>query len=265
MVNSNRKKIVLTIGGHDPSGGAGIQADVERITAAGCHAVSVISALTLQDSRKVADINVQNADNFSEQLQLILDDMPVAACKVGLLGSADLVNVVCDELSSKSIPLVLDPIIQSGSGSVLSDEMTCSSLLQNLMPMSTVVTPNSDEARQLSGEADLQLAAEKLLDAGANSVLITGTHEQTENVVNTLYLKSEFHEYVWPRLPHIYHGSGCTLASRIAARLALGDDVKTAIEKAQDYTWHTLKHAYQPGKGQWNPDRLYQAENPGEL
>ncbi len=257
MANINRKKVVLTIGGHDPSGGAGIQADIETIVNSGCHAASVISALTVQDSRQVVDVLVQEPENFKKQLRLILEDMSVAVCKTGLLGSTDLIEVVCNELSTAKIPLILDPVITSGSGTVLSDENTCSSLMQNLMPMATLITPNSNEARTLTKEANLQLAAAKLLETGTKSVLITGTHEQTESVVNTLYIDGERHEYSWPRLPYSYHGSGCTLASRIAARFAIGDSLKEAVENAQDYTWYSLKNGYKPGKGQWNPDRFY--------
>jgi hydroxymethylpyrimidine/phosphomethylpyrimidine kinase len=120
------------------------------------------------------------------------------------------------------------------------------------------VTPNSDEARLLTKCDKLNEAAKILINKCARAVLITGTHEETEDVVNQLFLNDGSHtEYRWPRLPETYHGSGCTLASRIAACLALTNDLVNAVELAQDYTWHALKHSEQTGSGQWHPNRFF--------
>ena len=119
------------------------------------------------------------------------------------------------------------------------------------------MTPNSLEARELTGLDDLDAAAEELVKRGCEAVLITGTHEKSRKIINTLYNKNQKIRYEWQRLPGIYHGSGCTLSSSIAARLALGQDIRTAVESAQEYTWQTLRHAIRFGKNQFHPDRFY--------
>lgn len=258
MTNSNLKKNVLIIAGHDPSGGAGVQADIEAITAAGCRALSIITVLTSQDSRGVNQVWVQDAEQVKQQLKVLLDDITVHACKLGLLGSADIVHMLAETIADLNIPLVLDPVLQSGTGSELASQEVIAAMQSGLFPLTTVITPNSNEARQLTNCEQLDQAASSLLAAGCQSVLITGTHEQSEDVINRLFLDNrETHQYQWPRLPHNYHGSGCTLASALTAQLALEKELVAAIEHAQAYTWHTLEHAEQPGQGQWLPDRLY--------
>ena len=258
MSNINQKKIVLVIGGHDPSGGAGIQADIESIIHAGCHPVTVITSLTTQNTREVVDINPQNPETFRRQIRLIMDDMHIDACKIGMFGDTGLIDVVCDELLDKDIPIILDPVIRSGSGTTLADEQVCHALIKRLLPLTTLITPNSEEARILSNEKDLTIAASTLLQYGTNAVLITGTHEESEDVVNTLYLKDRnIYKYNWQRLPETYHGSGCTLSSSIAAYLAQGEGLKSAVEKAQNYTWETLQNGIKLGHGQILPNRFF--------
>jgi hydroxymethylpyrimidine/phosphomethylpyrimidine kinase len=259
MINSNNEKpVVLVIAGHDPSGGAGIQADIESIANAGCHAATVISALTAQNTKQVADILPQNPAPFRKQIKLIKDDMKIAACKIGLIANVQLIDVIQNELSELNIPVVLDPIINSSSGQSFSDENICKKIMSSLLPMTTIVTPNSYEARALTNQKDINKAAEKLLSTGVKSVLITGADEETETVTNSYYTNDqEPVEYHWQRLSGSFHGSGCTLSSRIAAQLALGSDIKTAIEEAQAYTWNTLKHAIKQGQVQFQPNRFF--------
>ena len=257
MRNSNRKNI-LVIGGHDPSGGAGIQADIESISSAGCRAVSIITTLTTQNSNTVQAMLPQTAEQLKQQLQFLLEDIPVAACKIGLLGDASQVRVIADALSEQALPVVLDPVLRSGSGVELATQDLIQALLHELIPLATVITPNSDEARRLTGCEKLQDAAASLLDKGAGSVLITGTDEDTEEVINQLFPgDGQHHTFRWPRLPHTYHGSGCTLAARLTAELSMQTELVTAVEKAQDYTWHSLEKAEKVGQGQWLPNRFF--------
>jgi hydroxymethylpyrimidine/phosphomethylpyrimidine kinase len=259
MINSNNQKpVVLVIAGHDPSGGAGIQADIESIVSAGCHAASVITSLTTQNTNKVIDILPQNPEPFRDQIRLILDDMEIVACKIGMIGSIKLLDVIISELSQINIPLVLDPVMSSTTGMAFADGEICKKMLTSLLPLTSCITPNSIEAKTLTQSNDLATAANKLLDYGAGSVLITGTHEKTDAVLNSLYTKQDIPvEYHWERLADTFHGSGCTLSSRIAAHLALGDNVTTAVEKAQEYTWLSLKHGLKLGHGQAQPNRFY--------
>jgi hydroxymethylpyrimidine/phosphomethylpyrimidine kinase len=260
MINSNNKKpVVLVIAGHDPSGGAGIQADIETIANAGCHATTIITSLTTQNTNEVVDVIPQNPESFRKQIKLILDDMEVASCKIGMIGSIELIDVIHSELSRLNVPIVLDPVISATSGQAFTDENMRKKILSSLFPIATIVTPNSEEAKVLSQSTDLSTAANKLLSYGTKAVLVTGTHEKTDNVINSFYEKNNDPAvYQWERLSETFHGSGCTLSSRIAALLALGDDLRTAVEKAQAYTWNSLKHGLKLGHGQAQPNRFYE-------
>ncbi|HQT26156.1 MAG TPA: bifunctional hydroxymethylpyrimidine kinase/phosphomethylpyrimidine kinase, partial [Burkholderiales bacterium] len=162
------------------------------------------------------------------------------------------------------IPLILDPVLSSGRGDAFATEEMIDAMRSLLVSQTTLIAPNSIEARYLAldehEEGTLAHCAERILDMGAEYVLITGTHENSPQVVNTLYGDSGILRVdSWERLPHSYHGSGCTLASAIAAAIAMGLDVETAVEKAQEYTWNTLDAGFRPGMGQHLPDRFFWA------
>ncbi|MGA8033007.1 MAG: bifunctional hydroxymethylpyrimidine kinase/phosphomethylpyrimidine kinase [Casimicrobiaceae bacterium] len=262
--------IVLTFAASDPSGGAGMQADLLTLASMGCHPLSVITALTVQDTLGVEGVMPIDSDWVADQARALLEDMPVDAFKIGVLGSVENIVAVAEIISDyPDVPLVLDPVLASGRGDELAtDEMT-HALREVLLPQTTILTPNSMEARRLADlddeEPSLGICAARLVDAGCEYVLVTGTHEATPQVVNTLYGKSGIvRTDAWPRLPHSYHGSGCTLASAIAAMLANGLELPEAVREAQDYTWHALEKAYRPGMGQHLPDRLFWAREDGE-
>jgi hydroxymethylpyrimidine/phosphomethylpyrimidine kinase len=260
----NSHPVVLVIGGHDPSGGAGIQADIEALAANGAHALTLISCLTLQDSCNVQAVHPVEPALVARQAELLLADSPVAAIKIGLLGSREMAARVADLLQAHpEIPVVLDPVLAAGGGSDLAGAALLQILRQRLLPYCDLITPNTPEALRLSGlEADARTpaCAERLLDLGADAVLITGTHEATTAAeithrlfrpgTPTLSLSS-------PRLPGEYHGSGCTLAAAITARLAQGESLEQAVANALDFTWQTLRHAFHSGRCQATPNRLY--------
>ncbi len=251
--------IVLSFSGHDPCGGAGVQADIETIRSHHCHSCSVITALTEQDSHNVKQIIPQAAENIVRQAQTVLADLPVAVIKIGLIGHADTALAIVQILQQyPHIPVVLDPILAAGGGKALADEHLTDIIAQQLTPLTTVLTPNSLEARRLSGRQSLAECGAALLTQGAKHVLITGAHEDSAQVQNHLYnADGTTQTYHWDRLPGHYHGSGCTLASAVAALLALGLDAETAIHEAQDFTWQALEVAYRTGSGQLNPNRLF--------
>lgn len=266
--SSSVPAIVLAFAASDPSGGAGIQADLMTLSSLGCHALSVITAVTVQDSAGVEGILPIDADWVVDQARLILEDMPVAAFKIGLLGSVENIAAIAEVVSDyPDVPLILDPVLASGRGDETATEDMISALCELLLPQTTVLTPNSVEARRLAqedGEEGDEIAlpecASRLLAQGCEYVLITGTHENTAQVINTLYgpagiMRSD----VWDRLPGSYHGSGCTLASAIAASLANGLDLSEAVREAQEYTWQSLAAAFRPGMGQYIPDRFFWA------
>lgn len=240
---------VLVLAASDPTGGAGLQADVLTVASLGCHPLSVLTAYTVQDTRGVVSLHALPAEAVAAQARCVLDDAPVRAIKIGVVGSAAAAQAIALLLAEHaSVPVVLDPVLASARGDPLGD---AEALRTMLVPRATVVTPNSEEASALGG-------APALLALGARFVLVTGTHEPGEDVVNTLLgPQGVVREDRWPRLAGSYHGSGCTLASAIAARLAQGDAVPEAVRAAQDYTWCALERGYQPGGGQHVPDRLH--------
>ncbi len=254
--------VVMSIAGNDPSGGAGLQADIEALGSHGCHAAPVVTCVTVQDTRDVAQVVPLDGLLVAEQARAVLEDMPVAAFKLGLLGSQDIVEHVHAVLVDyPEIPVVMDPVLASGDGAPLADEETVEAMQALLLEHVTVLTPNSHEARLLAPEADsLDACAMALLERGCEFVLITGTHEPTPHVDNRLYGNHRLLEvFTWERLPGEYHGSGCTLAASIAGLLAQGLEPFTAIHEAQEYTWETLHHAYRVGMGQLLPNRLFWA------
>jgi len=260
--------IVLVFAASDPSGGAGLQADVITLASMGCHPLSVVTAATIQDTMGVEDVLPLDSEWVADQARCVLEDMPVAVFKVGLLGSIENVAVIAEVVSDyPEIPLVLDPVFVSGRGDELATDEIVAALHELLLPQTTIITPNSIEARRLAlaenepqGEIALAECARRLIAAGCEYALITGTHENTPQVTNTLYnhdgmVRSDN----WERLAGNYHGSGCTLASAIAATIASGLGISEAVRDAQEYTWRTLKAAFRPGMGQSIPDRLFWA------
>lgn len=253
---------VMAISGNDPTGGAGIQADIETLASMGCHAAPVITSLTIQDTQDIQGYVPIDASLLVQQARAVLEDMPINAFKIGMLGSVDVIEAVHTILTDYAdIPVVLDPVLVTGGGSEVADEEMIDAIASLLLPQTTILTPNSVEARILAHEADsLEACAQELLELGCEYVLITGTHEATANVTNTLYAnRRQLESFTWERLPESYHGSGCTLAAAIAGLLAQGMEPFTAIHEAQEYTWESLRAGYRLGMGQHLPNRLFWA------
>lgn len=259
QMESGRKKVVLAIAGHDPTGAAGIQADIESIAAAGCQCVSVITSLTIQNTSEFVELITQQPEHFREQCRTLLSDIEPDACKIGLIGDlsiAEIITVTIDKL--KNVPVVFDPVMQAGTGKPLATDGLKDYLAREMIKRTFAMTPNYNEARQLTGHGDVYRAGEKLVAEGCPYVLVTGADENTPEVTNILFHKGGGPEhYKWERLTGIYHGSGCTLSSAIAAYLAKGTDPVTAVEAAQEYTWKTLKYGQQYGRSQIHPDRFH--------
>ncbi|HVK54097.1 MAG TPA: bifunctional hydroxymethylpyrimidine kinase/phosphomethylpyrimidine kinase [Burkholderiales bacterium] len=261
--------VVMTIAGSDPTGGAGLQADLLTLASLGCHPVSVVTAITIQDSIGVEDVMPLDPEWVIDQARCVLEDMPVAAFKIGLLGSTEIVAGIAEVLSDyPDVPLILDPVLTSGRGDELANEDMISAIRALIIPQSTIITPNSLEARRLveddlDDDADLDKCALSLLESGCEYVLVTGTHEKTTQVINKLYRRDNgiVRTDKWQRLPGSFHGSGCTLASAIAALLARGMDVNDAVGDGQEFTWQTLNNAFRLGMGQHIPNRLFWAKD----
>lgn len=273
----------MTFSACDPTGGAGMQADLLTITSMGCYAATIVTGFTVQDTAGVEDFVPVDADHVDDQARTILEDMPIAAFKIGVMGDVETVATIAEIVSDyPDLPVILDPVLASGRGDVFADEETLLAIRELLIPQTTLITPNSYEARRLAaleepGDPDdpsrtvlsLEAAASKLISWGIEFVLITGTHENTTEVVNVLYGEEGDRTVMirsdsWRRLPGSYHGSGCTLASAIASLLASGVDLEDAVREAQEYTWQTLNAGFRPGMGQLIPDRFFWARRPSE-
>ncbi len=258
--------VVMCFSGLDPTGGAGIQADIEAITSMGSHAAPIITAHTVQTTENVLRFEAQDPMLLIEQSRAILEDLDVKAIKIGMLASVEIIEAVHSLIIDYSeLPIVVDPILRAGGGNELIEQDAKAAIRDLILPLTTILTPNSIEARQLASEADsLAACASALQDRGCEYVLITGTHEQSDDVVNTLYANHRVMEtFHWDRLPNEYHGSGCTLAASIAGLIAHGLEPFTAINEAQHYTWQSLQAAYPLGRGQWIPNRFFWARDDG--
>jgi len=263
---------VLVFAASDPSSGAGIQADLLTLASLGCHPLTAITALTVQDTTGVQSVHPVAAELLEQQARTVLEDMPVHAFKIGVLGSVENVVAVAEILSDyPEIPLIFDPVLASGRGDELSGEEIIAAMRELLLPQTTLLTPNAPEARRLAEsdedeeEPSIEVCAKRLIEMGAQYVLITGTHENTAQVINTLYgPNGVIRRDEWERLPGSYHGSGCTLASAIAGCIAGGASIEDAVRDAQDYTWQTLKNGFRGGMGQFIPDRFFWARGGDE-
>jgi hydroxymethylpyrimidine/phosphomethylpyrimidine kinase len=263
MTRPESPPVVLVFGGADPTGGAGIQADVLTLAAHGCHPATVAVAVAAQDTAGIKQFSVIDPELVVIQARAVLEDMPVAAIKVGMLGTRAIVRAVANILDDyPSVPLVIDPVQVSGRGDALADEPLDEALRAWLLPRARLVTPNTLEARTLAPDADtLDACAQELMALGCEYVLLTGTHEPTPQVEHRLYGSQRLLDrFRFERLPGSYHGSGCTLASACAAGLAHGLEPVNAVAQALKYTWHALRHGYRPGMGQSIPNRLYRRD-----
>jgi hydroxymethylpyrimidine/phosphomethylpyrimidine kinase len=256
MEKKNSIPVVMAVGGLDPSGGAGLVADVQTLTQFGCHAATVMTANTIQDTHSVKSFQPQSAQLVREQLEVVFGDLHPSVVKTGMLVNAEIIDALIAVLQKHpQTMLIVDPVLSSNVGESLSEHSLIYALRERLLPLATLVTPNIPELSTLTGvEGDPAAGASKL---DKSDCLVTGTHRNTEAVINAYYKKGRlYREWTWPRLAHEYHGSGCTLASAIAAGIAKGQDPETSIDAAQRYVFNSLQSAFSPGGGQHIPCRL---------
>ena len=252
-------RTALTIAGSDPSGGAGIQADLKTFAAFGVYGASAITAITVQSTKGVDGVAPLSADLVTAQIEALAGDLDIAATKIGMLATSAIVEAVAAAIEELDLPLVvLDPVLVSSSGSRLLDDDGVAALREALIPLARVVTPNIPEAEALSGvrittPADARAAARRIQEMGAAAVIITGGHGAAAmadgGTVDDLVLDGDtFVEYRVARVdsPHT-HGTGCTFASAVAAGLALGHSLADAAARAQRYVAGAIAHA--PGIG----------------
>ena len=250
-----RNACALTIAGSDSGGGAGIQADLKTFAAHGVHGLSAIAALTAQNTRGVTAIHVPPVAFLREQIDACFADFRIGAVKIGMLANAKVIGAVADALEHhRPKHIVLDPVMVASSGAMLLTASALGALRTRLIPLATVITPNIPEAQWLlghpivNGEA-AETALVELLALGARAVLLKGGHLKGREMTDRLDDGRQLHEFVHPRLRIDGHGTGCTLASAIAANLCLGRDLPESCALATDYVHGALAHGYRPGKG----------------
>jgi len=247
----------LTIAGSDSGGGAGIQADLKAFAAHRVHGLSVIAALTAQNTRGVSAVHVPPLPFLRAQIDACFDDFQIHAVKIGMLANADVIHLVADALLQyQPTHVVLDPVMVATSGATLLQPDALQALRERLLPLATLVTPNTVEAELLVGHVirdgdDAERAAMTLLTQGAGAVLLKGGHLREGNrVVDRFFDGASSEEYIHPRMSVDAHGTGCTLASAITAQLCNGLSLANACEAGIDYVARGLRQGYAPGRGE---------------
>ena len=260
---------VLTIAGSDPGGGAGVQADLKTFAAFGVYGVSVITAITVQNTQGVERVVALEGDLVEAQIEALAGDIDVHATKIGMLANAAIVEAVTAAIDELDLPLVVvDPVLMSSSGRPLLDEDGQRALRSELLARARVVTPNLAEAEALAGQSiasigDAREAAKRIRDLGPRGVVITGGHAHglgdAAHVVDLLLDDDEFHECRVGRVDAgATHGTGCTFASAVAAGLARGDTLPRAVERAQQFVAGALAHRLAVGRGRAVLDHFWQ-------
>lgn len=252
---------VLCFSGLDPSGGAGLQADIEAIGQSGAHAAIACTALTIQNSQQVFGFEATSKELLLAQANAVINDLPINTVKSGMLGTTENIAALSEFLQQHSdLKYVLDPVLVANSGGSLGDMPTLVDAFKILIPRATIMTPNTVELRALTGCEDLQQATDKIFELGAKAVLVKGGHEKipADILTNRLYIQGKLvHESELPRLDGEFHGSGCSLASFIAGRLALNDSLEKAVNIAEKWLHRTLERADIPHtNGQRIPRRF---------
>ncbi len=246
--------VALTIAGSDPSGGAGIQADLKTFHQRGVYGTSVLTLLTVQNTQQVGMVEVLSPQIVAAQLQAVLEDIPPAAAKTGALGNHEIVKLIAEKSRSFQFPIVVDPVMISKHGQPLMTEQARATMAELLVPRAFLVTPNLHEAGDLARMAvhdlaTMKEAAIRIAALGAEAVLVKGGHLETD-AIDVLYWRGKFAYYRSPRIPTVHtHGTGCTYSACITAELAKGRDISDAVETAKRFITRAIETSPGLGKG----------------
>jgi len=267
-VQSQSFPVVLTLGPADPIGALGIQADLACFAAMGCHGVSVITAILIADTARIEDVQVIDADWVADQARLVLEDMPVAAFKVGAIGSAENVAAIAEIMADyPDVPLILDPFLSALPDAGPDDEDVLMAMRELLVPQTTLFMASAVELarfaetwRDPSTDDLMEADAAHLIGMGCEYVLVTGTNTAAHEIANTLFDDSGMlRQDSWQRLAGPFSGAGSTISGTIAALLANGMAIPEAVVEAQEFTHAALFNAHRLGMGKLTPDRYFWA------
>lgn len=256
MVGEPSTPVILTINSHDPTGGAGLVADIETAASLGCHCVSAVTALNVRDTEQHKDRLSNDTALLIETIRAALEDSVVSAVKIGdiaSVGQAEAIHTILMEYGD--IPVVIDPVLHHGAV----DGDVCTALRMLLLPLAHVAILSTDHLHELANCGDSVAAcAQELLEYGGENLLVTGIATEPNRMINGLYTSRGLaKEYAWEALPARFHGAGSTLSAAVTGYLAHGFDLMEALQQGQKFTWQALEHARRLGMGRLIPDRLY--------
>jgi hydroxymethylpyrimidine/phosphomethylpyrimidine kinase len=271
-VQNQTSPLILTFGVADPVGAIGIQADLASFAAMGCHGLSVITSILISDTTRIEDTQVIDADWVADQARVVLEDMPVAAFKVGAVGNIENVSVIAEIVSDyPDIPLILDPFISAMPDQGMDSEDLLIAIRELLIPQTTLLLVSTVELARLaetwrepSTDDTLAVDAMHIIEMGCEYLFVTGTPTDVHDVANTLFDESgAVRQDNWQRISGSFSGAGATLSATIAAMLANGIDVPEAVFEAQEFTIAAIANAQRLGMGKLVPDRYFWAREPG--
>ena len=255
LISTAMLKVVLSIAGSDSCGGAGIQADLKTFCALGVFGATAVTALTAQNTLGVRSVADLDAQFVAAQIQAVMDDLPVAAAKSGMLSRTEIIEVVAAAVRERSIPnMVVDPVMVAASGDLLLSPGAVAALREHMFPLAVLVTPNLRETEILLGREEvdgrdaMRRAARELVHIGARAALVTGGALKGD-ALDVFFDGHQIHEYSMPRCGARAHGAGCTLSAAIAARLALGDALPNAIGAAKNFVTRAIVQSPALGRG----------------
>ena len=246
--------IALSIAGSDPSAGAGIQADLKTFAALGIHGLTVITAITSQNTSKFSKVKEISSDMVQSQLESVLSDFNIDVIKIGMVYSPSIVKTIYSELKETKIPIVLDPVFESTTGGILLQNEAFPLFKKLLVPLSFVITPNMPEAERLAGmkirtSKDVRVAATKIHHMGAENIVIKGGHLDGKNVTDYVLEKTKFYTFSAKRINRTTHGGGCNFSASLASSLANGHSLKTAVKFAKEFSFKSITNSQKIGKG----------------
>ena len=240
---------ILTVGGSDPSSGAGIQSDIRTFSYFGVYGFTVITAITSQNTRHVSNIEPVSAKNLRLQLDSVLSDFHIDAIKIGMVFNSDIIKVIYSKLKNYHVPIIVDPIIKSTTGTTLLKKNALDYYKKMIVPLADVITPNKYEAKILSGITNVQKSAKKIQTLGAKSVIITGASISKGTISDFILEKEKEYQITGKMIPIRNHGSGCNYSASIAVSLAKQNPLRYAVRTAKKYTYNSIKNSKNIGKG----------------
>jgi len=245
---------ILSIGGSDPSSGAGIQSDIKTFSNYNVYGFTIITAITSQNTRKVTSIEPVSTKILIAQLDSILSDFHIDAIKIGMVYNSRIVKAIYSRLKNIKVPIIIDPIIKSTTGAILLKKNAVDDYKKMIIPLADVITPNKYEAKVLSGLSNIKRSAKKIQDMGAKCVIITSSIESSTEISDYILEKNKDYLISGKKIPIRNHGSGCNYSAVITVSLAKGNTINHAVKMAKNYTYQSIKNAKNIGKrGKYNP------------